>query len=106
LQDRLAERQHCALTNQQTGRVDTLLRYQLANGEDDLKNLEKLAYTYERGGADDQLSSGERAKRVQQMGEQRQKLGKVMIQAKQALGMDVREKATFLSRPEDQEAQR
>ena len=49
--------------------MDTLLRYQLANGEDDLKNLEKLAYTYERGGADDQLSSGERAKRVQQMGE-------------------------------------
>ena len=43
---------------------------------------------------------------MQQIGEQRQKLGKVMIQAKQALGMDVREKATFLSRPEDQEAQR
>jgi hypothetical protein len=48
--------------------VDTLLRYQLANGEDDLKNLEKLAYTYERGN-DDQLSSGEKAKRVQQIGE-------------------------------------
>ena len=83
-----------------------MLRYQLANGEDDLKNLEKLAYTYERGADDHQLSSGEKAKRVQQIGEQRQKLGKVMIQAKQALGMDVREKATFLSRPEDQEAQR
>jgi hypothetical protein len=48
--------------------VDTLIRYQLANGEDDLKNLEKLTYTYERG-ADEQLSSSEKTKRVQQMGE-------------------------------------
>lgn len=63
--------------------MDTLIRYQLANGEDDLKNLEKLTYTYERGAAgDEQLSSSEKTKRVQQMGEQRQKLAKVINQAK------------------------
>ena len=44
LVDRLAERQQCQITNQQTGRVDVLIRYQLTNAEEDIKNLEKLAY--------------------------------------------------------------
>ena len=67
------------MTNQQTGRVDTLIRYQLTNAEEDIKNLEKLAYSYEnpRPGQDE-LSSSEKTKKLQQIAELRVKLTKTM----------------------------
>ena len=68
-----------------------MVRYQLTNAEDNLKNLEKLAYTYEnppRTGAEVDLNSSEKTRRLQQIAEMRAKMQKTIGQGKKALGLD------------------
>ena len=48
LLENLAERNQCLKTGRPTGRPDTVIRYEYLKAVEELKNLEKLVFMYER----------------------------------------------------------
>jgi|LauGreDrversion4_2_1035121.scaffolds.fasta_scaffold662185_2 hypothetical protein len=74
--------------NKATGQVDTRIKYKVNDAEYELKNIEKLAFKYERHPQETpDINDKERERRIKLIGELKVKVEKVVKQAKEAANM-------------------
>ena len=90
LTEYLAERTQCQRTGRPTGKADSIIKYEIGNAEYELKNIEKLAYEYDRNPqAHPEVSDKEREKRLARIAELKAKLDKAIKAGKEVCGIEL-----------------
>lgn len=89
LLENLAERNQCLKTGRPTGRPDTVIRYEYLKAVEELKNLEKLVFMYERHPKEHtEITEKEMKKRIEQIQLLKPRVDKLITDCKQILGID------------------